>query len=190
MTRSIALPRVRQSAALVLGTAVLLFATSGEVGRSGTTPGTTPAACYAPLTYPGASASRAVLAQWMGAAARAAGLPPELPVMAALVDSGLRNRPARGTADSVGIFQMRVSIWNAGEYRGFPTKPQLQMKWFIDHAIAAKVQRLARGAGASTADPSSWGEWIADVERPAEQLRGRYQLRLEEARTLLRAPTP
>ena len=62
------------------------------------------------------------------------------------------------------------------------------MKWFIDHAIAAKVQRLARGAGASTADPSSWGEWIADVERPAEQLRGRYQLRLEEARSLLRAP--
>ena len=143
MTRSIALPTVRGSAALVLGAAVLLFATSGEVGRSGTTP--TP--CYAPLAYPGASASRAVLAQWMGAAASAAGLPPELPVMAALVDSSLRNRPARGTADSAGFFQMRVSIWNAGEYRGFPTRPQLQVKWFIDHAIAAKVQRLARGAG-------------------------------------------
>jgi hypothetical protein len=25
-------------------------------------------------------------------------------------------------------------------------------------------------------DPSSWGEWIADVERPAEQFRSRYQL--------------
>ncbi len=184
MTRSIALPKVRASAALVLGAAALLFATSGEVGRSATTP----TACYAPLAFPGASSSRAALAQWMGAAARAAGLPPELPVMAALVDSGLRNRPSRGTADSVGFFQMRVSVWNVGEYRGFPTKPQLQVKWFIDHAIAAKVQRLARGAGASTADPSSWGEWIADVERPAGQLRGRYQLRLEEARNLLKAP--
>jgi hypothetical protein len=28
-------------------------------------------------------------------------------------------------------------------------------------------------------------EWIADAERPAEQFRGRYQLRLEEARSLI-----
>ena len=81
MTRSIAPANVRASAALVLGAVVLLFATSGEVGSSATT---TPTACYAPLAYPGASASRTVLAHWMGAAARAAGLPPELPVMAPL----------------------------------------------------------------------------------------------------------
>ena len=36
-------------------------------------------------------------------------------------------------------------------------------------------------------DSSKWGEWIADVERPAEQYRGRYQLRLDEARGLLGA---
>ncbi len=24
-------------------------------------------------------------------------------------------------------------------------------------------------------DPSAWGEWIADVELPAEEYRGRYQ---------------
>ena len=34
-------------------------------------------------------------------------------------------------------------------------------------------------------DPSHWGDWIADVERPAAQYRGRYQLRLGEARGLL-----
>ena len=34
-------------------------------------------------------------------------------------------------------------------------------------------------------DPAKWGEWIADTERPAEQFRGRYQLRLGEARRLL-----
>jgi len=35
-------------------------------------------------------------------------------------------------------------------------------------------------------DATNWGEWIADVELPAEQYRGRYQLRLAEARALLR----
>ena len=40
-----------------------------------------------------------------------AGLPPELPVMAALVESGVRNLNY-GDADSVGFFQMRPSIWN------------------------------------------------------------------------------
>ena len=34
------------------------------------------------------------------------------------------------------------------------------------------------------ADPSSWGEWIADVERPSVQFRGRYQSGLSEARRL------
>lgn len=33
-------------------------------------------------------------------------------------------------------------------------------------------------------DPTRWGDWIANVERPAEQLRGRYQLRLDQARAL------
>jgi hypothetical protein len=34
-------------------------------------------------------------------------------------------------------------------------------------------------------DPTQDGEWIADVERPAGQYRGRYELRLEDARDLL-----
>jgi len=36
-------------------------------------------------------------------------------------------------------------------------------------------------------DPEQYGDWITDVERPAAQLRGRYQLRLGEARELLSA---
>ena len=32
------------------------------------------------------------------------------------------------------------------------------------------------GEGVPVDIPSSWGEWIADVERPAEGYRGRYQL--------------
>jgi NlpC/P60 family len=135
--------------------------------------------------YPGDNAKQAELANWMGSAAQRRGLPPELPVMAGLVESGLRNVPlGDGDADSAGFFQMRVSIWNQGEYKGYSERPERQLKWFLDHAIAVKQQRVA--AGQAVDDPGSYGEWIADVERPAAQFRYRYQLRLAEARGLLR----
>ena len=164
MTRSIALPKVRGSAALVLGAAALLFATSGEVGRSGTTP------TAAPRT-PRLSGGEPPRAQpWRSGWAQPRvprGFRPSFRSWPPLSTRACGTARHEAQRTRVGFFQMRVSVWNAGEYRGFPAKPQLQVKWFIDHAIAAKVQRLARGAGASTADPSSWGEWIADVERPA-----------------------
>jgi hypothetical protein len=80
---------------------------------------------------------------------------------------------------------MRVSIWNQGEYAGYPRNPELQIKWFIDNALAHKRSQIAAGDRDFGQDPGAWGEWIADVERPAEQFRGRYQLRLAEARKLL-----
>jgi hypothetical protein len=131
--------------------------------------------------YPGDEAPRAVIAQWMGYHATKASLPPELPVMASLVESGLRNLNY-GDADSVGYFQMRVSIWNSGPYAGFPANPQLQLTWFIDHALLAREQRLATGLDITEA---AYGEWIADVIRPPEAYRYLYQLRLHEARRLL-----
>jgi len=144
-----------------------------------------PAVRGAALEYPGNGASKRELAAWLGAHAKKAGLPPELPVMAALVESGLSNLPG-GDADSVGFFQMRVGIWNTGAYAGYPERPELQVKWFIDHAVAHKNQRIAAGDIGFGKDPAKWGTWIADVERPAAQYRYRYQLRLEEARGLLR----
>ena len=93
--------------------------------------------------------------------------------MAALVESGLSNLDY-GDADSVGFFQMRVGIWNQGAYAGYPEQPELQLEWFLDQAEAVKKQRLARGLPID--DPKHFGEWIADIERPAEQYRGRYQL--------------
>ena len=122
----------------------------------------------------------------MAHGAQERGLPPELPVMASLVESGLENLPG-GDADSVGYFQMRIGIWNQGEYAGYPERPGLQLDWFLDRAEAVQAQRVARGRGT---DPSDYGEWIADVERPAEQYRGRYQLRLHEAQGLLRRALP
>jgi cell wall-associated NlpC family hydrolase len=132
--------------------------------------------------YPGDDAPREQLALWMAAEAQRRGLPPELPVMAALVESGMQNLSG-GDADSAGFFQMRAGIWDSGDYAGYPDHPDKQLDWFLDHADAVRKQRVAQGL--SVSDPKQYGNWIADVERPAEQYRGRYQLRLADARELL-----
>jgi hypothetical protein len=132
--------------------------------------------------YPGDNASAQARAAWMGAEAQKRGLPPELPLMASLVESGMKNL-SYGDADSVGYFQMRQSIWNKGAYAGYGKHPELQVKWFLDQAAAVKAQRVAAG---KPIDSSHYGEWIADIERPAAQYRGRYQLRLDDARQLLK----
>ena len=134
--------------------------------------------------YPGDHAPQTAIAAWMGDAAQRAGLPRELPVMAALVESGLKNDHF-GDRDSLGFFQMRTSIWDHGKYAGFPNDPRLQLKWFIDEATALKAERLREGIHNFGMDPHSWGNWIADIERPAAQYRYRYQLQLENARRLV-----
>jgi cell wall-associated NlpC family hydrolase/uncharacterized membrane protein YgcG len=136
----------------------------------------------AAIDYPGDGAASEKLAAWMGGEARRRGLPPELPVMASLVESGMTNAD-HGDADSLGFFQMRASVWDSGPYAGYAGKPKLQLQWFLDSAERVKQDRQRRGLPMGEAH---YGEWIADVERPAAQYRGRYQLRLEEARELLR----
>ena len=137
--------------------------------------------------YPGDEATPQQLAAWMGARAQRAGLPPELPVMAALTESGLRNL-SYGDRDSVGFFQMRLGIWDEGAYAGYPDHPDLQIQWFIDHALAARAQDPALAQS-----PTTWGDWVANVEQPASEYRYRYQLQLSAAEELLRgadlAPT-
>jgi cell wall-associated NlpC family hydrolase len=142
-----------------------------------------------PDAYPGDGAPKEAIAAWMSRRAQEAGLPPELPVMAGLVESGLFNNPG-GDADSVGFFQMRVSIWDQGAYAGYQTDPEKQLQWFIDQALALREKRIEQGVADFGQDPGKWGEWIADVERPAEEYRGRYQLRLDEARGLLAGAPP
>ena len=89
---------------------VVLFATGPANAQS--------PPCSFPTDYPGDQASREEIAAWMAARAAAAGLPPELPVMASLVESGLQN-VGGGDADSAGFFQMRVATWAQGPYAGF-----------------------------------------------------------------------
>jgi hypothetical protein len=134
-----------------------------------------------PAIYPGDSAPKERLARWMARAAAERGLPHELPVMAAIAESGLRN--LRGESYH-GFFGMHESL-NSGEYRGYPHRPDLQMKWFIDTASRVRQRLVAETRPDPAADPGSFGQWIADVERPAPKNRSGYQPHLEEARRLM-----
>lgn len=122
-------------------------------------------------------------AAWMASYMERAGLPAELPVIAGLVESNMQNLPG-GDRDSQGYFQMRTGIWNTGKYRGYSNKPELQMQWFLDQARSVRQKWSAQGKSLS---PGNYGEFVADIERPAEQYRGRYQERMDQARQLLSA---
>jgi hypothetical protein len=134
-----------------------------------------------PAVYPGDDAGQERIARWMARSSADRGLPRELPVMASLVESGLQNLSGSTFA---GFFGMHRSL-NRGEYRAFPRNPTLQVKWFLDSADQVRQRRVAEGRADPAKDPGAWGNWIADVERPASRFRSRYQLRLEEARTLI-----
>ncbi|HWT25774.1 MAG TPA: WD40 repeat domain-containing protein [Solirubrobacteraceae bacterium] len=136
--------------------------------------------------YPGDAAPRARIARWMGRKAQAVGLPPELPVVAALVSSGLRNLSG-GDRDSVGYFQMRLSIWNFGAYAGFAKRPDLQLRWFTDQAKRVRERDVALGRD-PLQRPECYGSWAADVIIPAERFRARFQRQLGQARGLLGLP--
>jgi hypothetical protein len=121
------------------------------------------ATCGTAVAYPGDSASTEAYANWMANGVSLKKLPGELPVMAGLVESGLKNL-SYGDADSVGFFQMRASIWNKGPYAGYLKKPDLQLQWFIDQATAVQMARptpppvkrhTASGSPTSSAQPRS-----------------------------------
>ena len=76
---------------------------------------------------------------------------------------------------------MRRSIWDSGPYTGFAQHPQLQLKWFVEHALTERASRIAEGRRDPVADSKDWGLWVADIERPPTAYRGRYQLRLRDA---------
>ena len=141
-----------------------------------------------PALYPGDRAAPERIARWMARGAGERGLPLELPVMAGIAESGLRN--LRGTSYH-GYFGMHSSL-NAGEYRGFPRKPALQLDWFLDTATLVRQRRVADGGPDPATDSGDFGLWIADVERPAPQNRSGYQPHLEKAAQLVgeRCPEP
>jgi hypothetical protein len=178
-----AVPRLLAIAATLL--AVLVFA-PGASAQGGAPAPDLSDPC--PAIYPGDSAAQERIARWMARGAGARGLPLELPVMAGLAESGLRN--LRGSSYH-GFFGMHASL-NAGDYRGFPRKPALQLDWFLDTAALVRQRRVAEGGPDPAADPADYGLWIADVERPAPENRSGYQQHLAKAGKLVggRCPAP
>lgn len=134
-----------------------------------------------PAVYPGDGAARERIARWMARGAADRGLPHELPVMAGIAESGLRN--LRGESYH-GFFGMDESL-NAGDYRGFPRNPDLQLRWFLDTAGLVRQRRVAEGRPDPAEDERAFGLWIAGVERPAPENRTRYQQHFGEARKLI-----
>jgi hypothetical protein len=165
--------------------ALCLLAASGAPSASAQTGGTPVPGpgdpC--PAVYPGDDAEQKAIARWMARGAALRDLPQELPVMAGLAESGLRNLRHPGGA-FFGFFGMHRSL-NTGSYRGFPKDPELQLRWFADTAIAARQSEIAEGDEEYGDDQSDYGEWIADVERPAPENRDGYQPYLDDADELL-----
>jgi hypothetical protein len=127
-----------------------------------------------PALYPGDGAGKERIARWMARGAADRGLPRELPVMAALVESNVAN--IKGDSYN-GFFGML----------GRARTPERQMQWFTDSASLVRQRRVAEGRPDPAKDETAFGSWIADVERPARQYRSRYQTQLEEARGLIAA---
>jgi hypothetical protein len=136
-----------------------------------------------PAAYPGDDAEKKAIARWMARGAAMRDLPQELPVMAGLAESGLRNLRHPG-GSYFGFFGMHSSL-NAGPYRGFPRNPELQLHWFADTAVAVRQREIAEGDEDFGSDSSGYGLWIADVERPAPENRDGYQPYLDDADDLL-----
>ena len=172
--------RVRR--AVPLAAALVLLAAPAGWAQSGG--GGMPAPDFnepCPAVYPGDDAAKERIARWMARGAADSGLPLELPVMAAITESGLRN--LRGDTYH-GFFGMHDSL-NSGDYRGFPRNPDLQVRWFLDSARLVRQRRVAVGRPDPAQDEAAYGIWIADVERPARAYRSRYQTHLGEARALI-----
>jgi hypothetical protein len=167
----------------LLGVAVaMLLAATPASAQNGGTPVPGPGdPC--PASYPGDDAARTPIARWMARGAALRDVPQELPVMAALAESGMRNLHTRGNPFA-GFFSMHRSL-NRGEYRGFKRNPQLQLEWFLDSAVIVRQRGIAEGDEEYGSSSDGYGLWIADVERPAPRNRDGYQPYFDDADELL-----
>jgi hypothetical protein len=174
--------RVRRPIALLGIATALLVAAPAYAQSGGGTPVPGPGdPC--PATYPGDDAARKPIARWMARAAALRDVPQELPAMAALAESGMRNLNMKGNPFA-GFFSMHRSL-NKGPYRGFVRTPELQLLWFLDTAVLVRQREIAEGEEDYAASSDGYGTWIADVERPAPENRDGYQPYFDDADELL-----
>jgi hypothetical protein len=165
------------------------------------TAGSVPAAAYKKFADRDSSSlsadERRDIARWMAAEAESRNFPPELPVMAALTETGgtLRNL-LDGDRDSVGFFQIRVGVHGAKAVE----TPEAQMQWFLYNASRCPLSLSGRRSGWSadffrqqiaaarasnnSGQLAAWlGRWCQDIERSA--FPDRYEQRYDQARKLI-----
>lgn len=114
--------------------------------------------------YPGDASPE--VACWMADQAEGRGIPGVLPVMTALVESGLQNL-GYGDRDSLGYFQQRPSQgWGSEDQI---MDPNYSLGQFLDHAAAV-------GMNCSPTDASCLGQWAQAVQVSAfpEKYAGQY----------------
>lgn len=107
------------------------------------------------------------------------GIPAELPIMTALVESNFSN-PSGGDRDSVGMFQQRAP-WGPYSVRHDPRK---SVKLFINGGRGGQPGALDYKSRYIHRGPAGYGDWCQAVQVSA--FPDRYQQRLGEARRLLR----
>lgn len=113
-------------------------------------------------------AQRQDWACWMAGAAAHHGLPPALPVMLALSQSGLTNAPA--ASDSVGFFGLDPSASYAPAGHGVSRAEPPSGDWWADHPGAQLDELLGRLRGTEGGvrdggldDPDALGRWASDA---------------------------
>jgi len=127
-----------------------------------------------------ATGNRSQVAKWLAGLASEQGLPPELPVMAALQESNLDNSVVGDNGKAVGLFQIWPHHIPKGS-KGDPRRdPNWQAKWFLSTAKTVQAKY-----GYTVGATGRYGEWCANIELPAAVNRSKYQPRLAEARSLI-----
>jgi hypothetical protein len=122
------------------------------------------------------NASQREVAGWMASEAVKRQVPDVLPVMTALVESGLKNL-GYGDRDSLGYFQERPSQgWGTAEQI---MNPEYALDKFLD--VAEEMRRAV-----SWTDAGALGNWAQDVQRSAYP--DRYAGAYPQARGLVGAP--
>ncbi len=132
-------------------------------------------------SVPGYSAAQLGFVRTMVRQARAAGIPAELPVITALVETRLRNL-SHGDRDSVGLFQQRAA-WGSFAHR---TNPEKSTHMFLYGGKAGQRGAVAfksRFEGQTSAD--ALGRWAQAVQVSAYP--DRYRTEVALARRLIAA---
>lgn len=147
------------------------YALSAQAAQASAQAGGPPSAPIAQTSPQPTDQEKAAVARWMGAEAAKRGLPPELPVMTALVESNLRNLNY-GDRTSVGYFQQQDN-WGTRAER---LDPKISLAKFLSAAWNARNDTKyhwqmsdVRGSGRTIHLGAAISTLVASASSPQER---------------------